>query len=102
MHTNSDVLVSYPFEVESSNTVKTYSYLDTSGRPTITLHREACGKHHAQDILITYKFTTLDLIQKPAAVAGCALLAFIVLGLGRKINWSIQGEKAKVGKIALK
>lgn len=93
--------ISYPFEVETSTTNKTYGYLDTSGRPTVTLHRSACGENHAQDVILSYKFTTLDLIQKPAAVATFALSAFFILGLSRKISWSIKGENLRTGRIAL-
>ena len=98
----SDISVLYPFEVESSNTNKTYSYLDTSGRPTITLHKTACSENHAQDVVVSYKFNTLDLLQKPAAVAGLALVAFVLFGLSRKVNWSIKSDSGATGKIVLK
>lgn len=88
---HSDIKITLPFSVESSSTNTTYSYLDTSGRPTITLHNTACSEVHAQDVIVSYKFTSLDLVQKPAAVAGIALIAFIVLGLSRKVNWTIKG-----------
>lgn len=87
----SDIKVTLPFSVQSSNTNTTYSYLDTSGRPTITLHNTACSEIHAQDVIVSYKFTSLDLVQKPAAVAGIALIAFVVLGLSRKVSWTIKG-----------
>ncbi|KAK9895875.1 Ribophorin I [Cystobasidium minutum MCA 4210] len=85
-----DIKVALPFSVRSSSTNTTYSYLDTSGRPTVTLHNKACSEIHAQDVIVSYKFTSADLVQKPAAVAGLALVAFILLGLSRKVSWTIK------------
>lgn len=89
---NSDIKIAYPFPIQSSTSNQTYSYLDTTGRPTITLHSEKCsGEYHSKDVIVSYKYSTVDLIQKPLAVAGIALALFVVLGLGRKVNWTIKG-----------
>jgi oligosaccharyltransferase complex subunit alpha (ribophorin I) len=44
--------ITTPFAVDSMAQETTYTYMDTTGHPTIVLHKHACSDIHGQDILV--------------------------------------------------
>lgn len=125
-----DIRVLPPFPVDSLTTdgplAKTY--LDVRGRPTIVLEKRDCSDRCGQDVLVSLLRATctylseippltserararaqieyslplsVDLLQKPLAIAALGFVLFVVLSFARRSDWSIPsgGSAAVVGK----
>jgi oligosaccharyltransferase complex subunit alpha (ribophorin I) len=86
----SDVNVYTPFPVDSIEHSIHKTYLDTTGRPVVTITKSAVTEHHAQNIYVTYSYPLSAQLQKPllvSSVVGSLLLAFLVL---RRVDYSID------------
>ncbi|KAJ2931737.1 hypothetical protein H1R20_g5354, partial [Candolleomyces eurysporus] len=69
------------------------TFLDTIGRPSITLQYKDLTIKHAQDIYVTYKVSTLAHIRKALAVATALILLFALGGIARRVDLSISPKK---------
>jgi len=86
----SDVSVATPFPLDSLSDSITYTYLDSTGRPTLIIRKTACSERHARDIYVTYRYGVRGLLQKPIAVASALMGCFVFAGLMRRVEWSIK------------
>ncbi|TPX54701.1 dolichyl-diphosphooligosaccharide---protein glycotransferase [Powellomyces hirtus] len=68
-----------PFDMDRVSESTTYTYLDTTGRPTITFEKHNVVDEHSQPLLITYELPATSLLQKPFAVS-LAFFALFALG----------------------
>lgn len=87
---HSDVSVATPFPTDSIQDTRTFTYLDSTGRPTIVIKKAACSDRHAREIFVTYKYSTRALLQKPVAVASALMGCFVLAALMRRVEWSIK------------
>lgn len=91
----SDVEVFTPFPVDSFEHSLHKTYLDTTGRPVVTLTKALVTENHAQPVYVTYTYSTSAQLQKPlmvSAVVGALLFAFMLL---RRVNYNIDKEELK-------
>ena len=84
-----DIRVDTPFPVDSKQETLTFTYLDTTGRPTITLEKKNVVDEFVGPILVTYKYDPIRLYQKPLAVAVALFVVFIALSVYMSIDLSI-------------
>jgi len=90
---NSNVEVFTPFPVDSISHSIHKTYLDTTGRPEITIKKQACTEKHAQTIYITYDYSLSAQLQKPMAVSA-VLAGLFLLGAGmRRVDFGINEKK---------
>lgn len=55
--TSRDVEVFTPFEVDSITHSVIKTYLDTTGRPTVTLKKSRCTENHGETIYVSIVFS---------------------------------------------
>ena len=84
----SEITVSPPFPVDTPNHSVSYTYLDTSGRPTVHLIKNACTERHALEVFISYKYTSTNLVKKPLVIAGAMMSLFLIGAALRRVRWS--------------
>lgn len=88
-----DVEVFAPFPVDSIEHSLVKTYLDTTGRPVVTITKSVVTENHAQPVYITYNYPLSAQLQKPltvSAVVGAVLIAFMVL---RRVDYNIDNKK---------
>ena len=90
VHALSNIVLSPPFPVDESSNQTTYTYLDTTGRPTLLLHKTACSEKHGLEVLVSYDYSTAKLLRKPFVIGTSLAGAFFLAGLMRRINWSLK------------
>jgi len=78
-----DIDVVTPFPALSSTISTHVSYLDTTGRPAVSLTYEDLTDKHAAMIYVSYKVPLSAHLKKPIAV-GVAFLALFVIGLAAR------------------
>ena len=59
---SSDIQASVPFAVAETRSKK-FTYLDTLGRPVVTLHKANVVPDHSEKFSVTYRLSTLQLLQ---------------------------------------
>jgi oligosaccharyltransferase complex subunit alpha (ribophorin I) len=90
-----DVQFAAPFSA-ASNSIGTHTtYLDTTGRPSLTFTYNDLTVKHAESIFVSYKVSFSAHLKKPVAV-GTAFLALFMLGMiTRRVNLTLH-QKLKV------
>ncbi|GAA5996074.1 dolichyl-diphosphooligosaccharide--protein glycotransferase subunit OST1 [Rhodotorula paludigena] len=72
-----------------------WTYLDSTGRPTVVMTKEACTDRHGEDVLIEYTLPVdVDLLQKPLACAAVLFSLFAVIIFAKRLSWNIVAPKA--------
>ncbi|KAJ7682815.1 Ribophorin I [Mycena polygramma] len=79
-----------PFPAISSSMSTHVTYLDTVGRPTITLHFRDLTERHAQPIYVSYNVPLSAHLKKPIAVAVAFLSVFAFALATRRIDLRIH------------
>ncbi len=85
-----DVEVFAPFAVDTIEHATHRTYLDTIGRPKVTITKRSVTENHAQPVYVTYRYPLSARFAKPIAVgafAGSALALFMLL---RRVNYNIE------------
>ncbi|GAA6050381.1 hypothetical protein JCM3770_004010 [Rhodotorula araucariae] len=68
-----------------------WTYLDSTGRPTVVLTKHACTDRHGADVLIEYTLSPLtDALQKPLACAGVLFTLFAAVMAARRVSCTIR------------
>ncbi|ORX38806.1 Ribophorin I [Kockovaella imperatae] len=89
--TNIEVFAPFPADI-SRWTHKTY--LDSTGRPAITLRKSLCTENHAQTVYVTYTYSSGAQLQKPLTVAA-VIGGLFILGFGlRRVDYSLDKKTA--------
>ncbi|KAI9139239.1 Ribophorin I-domain-containing protein [Paraphysoderma sedebokerense] len=73
-----NVQVRAPFEVDSVSHGRYYYYLDTTGRPSVTIRKVNVIDDHNKDIQIFYQYSSIKAFQKPVAVITFFLITFLL------------------------
>ncbi|BGP42686.1 dolichyl-diphosphooligosaccharide--protein glycosyltransferase subunit 1 [Rhodotorula kratochvilovae] len=102
-----DIAVHAPFpltslSVPSSSSPATgenlaWTYLDSTGRPTVVLTKHACTDRHGGDVLIEYTLPPLaDALQKPLACASVLLALFVAIIAAKRVSCGIRSPREAV------
>lgn len=90
-----DIQVVAPGEPVSSELERTFSYLDTAGRPTVRLqYQNLVDGHRHKEILIRYHYSLASALRKPASVAAAIAAVFTIGVLVSKINISVSKRRS--------
>ena len=89
-----DIKVSLPFKVDNVHTSRYPSYLDTVGRPTISITRAKCSFMNAMPVFVEYTLPITTYLRKPFCVTLAVLLVFAASAfVSRQINAIPQSAK---------
>ncbi|KAI9011327.1 Ribophorin I-domain-containing protein [Gaertneriomyces semiglobifer] len=81
-----------PFAMDSIDEFTTFSYLDTTGRPTIVFEKHNLADEHAVPIKITYSYPSYRLLQKPLTMVAALLSLFLCASFWTRSDFSIRGD----------
>lgn len=85
-----DVEVHAPFAVDSIEHSVHRTYLDTIGRPMVTITKRLVTENHAQPVFVTYAYPLSARFSKPIAVAAFAASGLALFMLLRRVNYDIE------------
>jgi len=91
--TGSNVEVYTPFPVDSISHSIHKTYLDTTGRPEITIKKTFATEKHALPIYITYDYPLSAQLQKPLAVTAVLAGLFLLGASLRRVNFGLNEKK---------
>jgi oligosaccharyltransferase complex subunit alpha (ribophorin I) len=81
-----------PFAVDSIEESKTFTYLDSIGRPTFTLTKKAVADEHGVPFQVSYDFPSQTYFRKPLALVTGILLIFITSMVYSRLDFSIYAK----------
>lgn len=90
-----DVQVATPFAVDSIEYSTHRTYLDTIGRPKVTITKRIVTENHALPVYVTYSYPLRARFSKPIAVGAVAASALTLFMLLRRVNYKIEEEEEK-------
>ncbi|KAL1408707.1 dolichyl-diphosphooligosaccharide--protein glycosyltransferase subunit 1 [Vanrija albida] len=93
-----DVEVFTPFPVDAIEHSVHKTYLDTTGRPVVTITKALVTENHAQNVYVSYNYPLSAQLQKPlivTGVVGVLLFVFIVL---RRVDYNIASAAERKRK----
>ncbi|KAI9258646.1 Ribophorin I [Helicostylum pulchrum] len=97
---SSHIVITIPdtFGVDSIKETTHYTYFDSTGRPTIILHKKNVVSKHEQPILISYHYSSSRLLQKPIVASGFFFLIFLMSIFISKLPWAINDQEINAEK----
>ncbi|KAL7420065.1 dolichyl-diphosphooligosaccharide--protein glycosyltransferase subunit 1 [Cryptotrichosporon argae] len=90
-----EVTVISPFRADSVAHATHKTYLDSIGRPEITLTKSHATEQHAQPVYIRYRYTPAAQAQKPLTVAAVIAGLFVIVAGLRRVDMSIDRKPGK-------
>lgn len=96
-----DIKLKTPYNVERAADSLHATYLDTVGRPVITISKKNLVEQHIQDFELHYTFSKFLLIQEPLLVFAAFFLLFISIIIYVRLDFSITKDEASDLKLRL-
>jgi oligosaccharyltransferase complex subunit alpha (ribophorin I) len=96
-----DIKWTTPFPVDSVEEGNFKTYLDTVGRPTITLRRKNINHHHSAKFMVSYSFGGFGIYRELVMIIGF-LFSFFLLTIGLKMassQFAIENSAADDNKV---
>jgi len=87
----------YPVVRESDNLH--FTYLDTVGRPVITMTKNNLVEQHIQDFELRYTFPKFMLLQEPLLIVTAFYLLFVVVIIYVRMDFSISKDEASESRM---
>ncbi|XP_015124677.1 dolichyl-diphosphooligosaccharide--protein glycosyltransferase subunit 1 [Diachasma alloeum] len=78
-----------------------YSYLDTFGRPVISVTKRNLVEHHIQDFQLKYNFPRILMLQEPLLVAVALYLLFLLVIIYVRLDFSIDKDEASESRLRI-
>ncbi|XP_063976396.1 dolichyl-diphosphooligosaccharide--protein glycosyltransferase subunit 1-like [Diachasmimorpha longicaudata] len=78
-----------------------YSYLDTFGRPVISVTKRNLVEHHIQDFKLKYNFPRILMLQEPLLVAMALYLLFLLVIIYVRLDFSIDKDEASESRLRI-
>lgn len=88
-----------PFNVEEKERELHKTYLDTSGRPVVTIKKANLVENHIQDFELHYTFAKLQLLQEPLLCVVAFYILFISVIFIVRLDFSITKDAAKESRM---
>jgi len=90
-----DIDISLPYHVERLADYTHATYLDTVGRPVITLRSvRPLTAHHIQDFVVRYNFRGLLMLQEPILVVAAFMALFLVVMVWVRLDLTLSPDRA--------
>lgn len=90
-----------PYDVKRLDDSLHYSYLDTTGRPVITLTKRNLVENHILDFSLKYNFPRLLMLQEPLLVVLALYLLFLVVIVYVRLDFSIDKDEISESKLRI-
>lgn len=94
---NIELNVPYPV-VRLPNSLH-YTYLDTTGRPVISIMKKNLVENHIQNLKLKYTFPKFFMLQEPLLVAVALYLLFLMVIIYVRLDFSIDKDEASESKL---
>ncbi|KAK0095636.1 hypothetical protein PV326_007784 [Microctonus aethiopoides] len=78
-----------------------YSYLDTTGRPVISITKRNLVENHIQNFSLKYSFPRFYMFQEPILVAVALYLLFLLVIIYVRLDFSIDKDEASESKLRI-
>ncbi|XP_013378880.1 dolichyl-diphosphooligosaccharide--protein glycosyltransferase subunit 1 [Lingula anatina] len=88
-----------PYDVKRDADSLHFTYLDTVGRPVVTLHKTNLVENHIQDFQLDYTFGKVLLLQEPLLVVLAFWLLFTVVIIYVRLDFSITKDEASESRM---
>ncbi|ORX85623.1 olygosaccharyltransferase alpha subunit [Basidiobolus meristosporus CBS 931.73] len=88
-----NVEVSSPFDIDRTEHSTHFTYFDTTGRYMLVLRKKNVVAEHFQNILISYDYPTIRLLQKPLAASTFFFVAFVLSMIVSRTEFFISKKK---------
>jgi oligosaccharyltransferase complex subunit alpha (ribophorin I) len=96
---STNLKLSTPYPVKRDADELHYTYLDTVGRPVVTLHKDNLVENHIQDFTLHYTFHRYMLLQEPFLVVGTFYLLFVLVIIYVRLDFSISKDEASESRM---
>ncbi|KAI3650616.1 hypothetical protein MP228_004097 [Amoeboaphelidium protococcarum] len=87
-----DYQVVLPFKVNKQWESKTFTFVDTVGRPTIYLHMTDLCDGHEQNFQVLYTFDKMNYLRKPLVLSASFFLVFLLSIVYGRVDLSISSN----------
>ncbi|XP_031839429.1 dolichyl-diphosphooligosaccharide--protein glycosyltransferase subunit 1 [Nomia melanderi] len=78
-----------------------YTYLDTSGRPVISITKKNLVEDHIQNFKLKYTFPRILMLQEPLLVAAALYLLFLLVITYVRLDFSIDKDEISESKLRI-
>jgi oligosaccharyltransferase complex subunit alpha (ribophorin I) len=90
-----------PYEISRLPGSLQYTYLDTTGRPVISVAKKNLVENHIQNFKLSYTFPKLLMIQEPLLVTIALYLLFLLVIIYVRLDFSIDKDEISESKLRI-
>ncbi|CAM1324160.1 RPN1 (predicted), partial [Pycnogonum litorale] len=94
-----NIKLSVPYPVKRDKDELHYTYLDTTGRPVIIVHKSDLVESHIQDFEVLYNFNKILMLQEPLLVVVALYLLFLIIIIYVRLDFTISQDDAAESKL---
>ncbi|KAK7066455.1 proteasome regulatory particle base subunit [Halocaridina rubra] len=94
-----NVVIETPYPVEQLPDSLHFTYLDTVGRPVITVTKKNLVESHIQDFTLHYQFPSVIMLQEPLLVVVAFFILFITVILYVRLDLTLSKDDATEAKM---
>ncbi|RZF37283.1 hypothetical protein LSTR_LSTR005615 [Laodelphax striatellus] len=95
------ITLTTPYPIERLPDSFHYTYLDTKGKPVVSIKLKNLVEHHIQDFEINYVFPRLLMFQEPILVATALYLLFLLVVVYVRLDFSITKDEQKENRMKI-
>lgn len=90
-----DIEFHAPFDVDSSTISTRFTYLDTTGRPVLTVRKKRVLSDYNVPVQITYKFASTNMIHEPLLLIGAFFTFCLAVIVYSRVSLSLESAGGK-------
>lgn len=94
-----NLFIETPYPVEQQSDSLQYTYLDTVGRPVVTITKKNLVESHIQDFTLHYQFPSIIMLQEPLLVVVAFFILFISVILYVRLDLTLSKDDATEAKM---
>lgn len=94
-----NIKLTTPYPMTRLPNTRHSTYLDTKGRPVITVSKRNLIENHIQDIELDYVFPRILMLQEPLLVSAALYILFLLVIIYVRLDMSISKDEAAESKL---
>jgi oligosaccharyltransferase complex subunit alpha (ribophorin I) len=94
-----NIQINTPYLVKRLPDSRHSTYLDTKGRPVITIAKNNLVENHIQDFELDYEFPRILMLQEPVLVVIALYILFILVIIYVRLDFSISKDEASESRM---
>lgn len=94
-----NIVIETPYPVEHHPDTVLFTYLDTIGRPVVTISKTNLVESHIQDFTLHYQFPAIIMLQEPLLVVVAFFILFITVILYVRLDLTLSKDDATEAKM---